>query len=201
MPDEYEASGAVSAQIPMVALSQNVTGAPTQRLVAYPADIAAKCDLMSHEGFALWSLHIEDGMSTILEDVPISDFKRPIVPSDDNSRGVRTRWSVEQQALHDEQIFRYDSVSSRVYSWLKRQIVLTDVDATHVAKHFQAKKDGFALYYWIMSHHTIFAKASNVAIHLPISTCNIISARSATDVQRAPLPVALYFNTESSITV
>ena len=64
---------------------------------------------MSHEGFALWSLHIEDGMSTILEDVPISDFKRPIVPSDDNGRGVRTRWSAEQQALHDEQIFRYDS--------------------------------------------------------------------------------------------
>ena len=56
MPDEYEVPGAVSAQIPMVALSQNVTGAPTQRLVAYPADIAAKWDLMSHEGFALWSL-------------------------------------------------------------------------------------------------------------------------------------------------
>ena len=71
MPDEYEASGAVSAQIPMVALSQNVTGAPTQRLVAYPADIAAKWDLMSHEGFALWSLHVEDGMSSILEDVPL----------------------------------------------------------------------------------------------------------------------------------
>ena len=91
----------------------------------------------AHEGFALWSLHIEDGMSSLLEDVPIVNFKRPVAPSDDNAPGVRTRWSADQQALLDEQVFRYDAVAARVYSWLKRQIILTDVDAKHVAKHFQ----------------------------------------------------------------
>ena len=166
----------------MVALSQNVAGAPTQRLVAYPADIAAKWDLMSHEGFALWSLHIEDGMSSLLEDVPIVNFKRPVAPSDDNAPGVRTRWSADQQALLDEQVSRYDALSARVYSWLKRQIVLTDVDATHVAKHFQATKDGFALYYWIMSHHTPETDAS--AQKLLMSRYNALLAPASSSVQQ-----------------
>ena len=56
--------------------------------MAYPADIAAKWDLMSHEGFALWSLHVEDGMSSILEDVPIGDFKRPTAPSAETTRAA-----------------------------------------------------------------------------------------------------------------
>ena len=69
-----------------------------------------------------------------------------------------------------------------MYSWLKRQIILTDVDAKHVAKHFQATKDGFALYYWILSHHTPETDASEQK--LLMSRYNALVAPASSSVQQ-----------------
>jgi len=151
------ANGADSTTIPMVArdpsgqLSNNVLYKAT---ISVPADLAVKWDLITTAGYAVWQLHVENALRVLAEGIPIAELNCPHLEGVTRTDGAVSPWTAEQLPLVLEQRARYVEISARIYSWLSRQIVLTDIDAKYVAANYLTTQDGIAMYDWIVSHHT-----------------------------------------------